>query len=139
LTEKNTKIRSLPTNDQTKGWRSAPTVWGYNDDTIGGLPGDLDGDGAADYTPWGAQTEIKKLDQTRHGVASSLHWRPSDRFELKYDAVWSKVDIAEDQDQTWFSRNGTWGNWDNHNSGAYNAPARSSTTNRLRPIRGSIS
>ncbi|MGH8195262.1 MAG: TonB-dependent receptor [Woeseiaceae bacterium] len=110
--------------DQQNGFPSFQG-WGYNDDTIGGLPGDVNADGTADYTPWGAQTEIKKLDQSRLGVAGSLHWRPSETFELKYDAVWSNVDIAEDQDQTWFSRNGTWGNWDGGNNGAYNAPGAS--------------
>lgn len=99
--------------------------WGYNDETIGGLPGDINGDGTPDYTPWGAQTEIKKLDQTRNSLVAALQWRPNDKLDLKYDAVYSKVDIHEDQDQTWFSRNGTWGNWDNGNLAAYTAPGTS--------------
>lgn len=115
---------AVTSQDQQNGYPSFQG-WGYNDDTIGGLPGDVNGDGTPDYTPWGAQTEIKKLDQSRYGVAGSLQWRPSDSLELKYDAVWSTVDINEDQDQTWFSRNGTWGNWDGGNNGAYNAPGTS--------------
>jgi TonB-dependent receptor len=115
---------AVTVQDQQNGYPSFQG-WGYNDDTIGGLPGDVNGDGTPDYTPWGAQTEIKKLDQSRHGAAGSLQWRPTDSLEFKYDAVWSRVDIAEDQDQTWFSRNGTWGNWDGGNNAAYNAPGAS--------------
>ena len=115
---------AITVQDQQNGFPSLQG-WGYNDDTIGGQPGDVNGDGTPDYTPWGAQTEIKKLDQSRQGVAGSLQWRPSESLELKYDAVWSSVDIAEEQDQTWFSRNGTWGNWDGGNNGSYNAPGAS--------------
>ncbi len=93
--------------------------WGYNDDRIGGSRGDVNSDGTLDYTPWGAQTEVKKLDQSRNGLVAALQWRPSDRFELKFDAVYSKVDIQEDQDQTWFSRNGAWGNWAGGTNWAY--------------------
>lgn len=112
---------AVTAQDQQNGFPSLQG-WGYNDDTIGAnLPGDVNGDGTPDYTPWGAQTEIKKLDQSRYGFAGSLHWRPTEALELKYDAVWSTVDIHEDQDQTWFSRNGTWGNWDGGSNAAFGA------------------
>ena len=97
---------AVTAQDQQNGYPSLQG-WGYNDDNIGGLPGDVNGDGVGDYTPWGAQTEIKKLDQSRFGVAGALQWRPTDRLELKYDVLWSEVDIQEDQDQTWFSRTAT--------------------------------
>ena len=44
--------------------------WGYNDGTInpGNDTGDLDGDGVPNPTPWGAQTEVKKLTEDRYGV-----------------------------------------------------------------------
>ena len=115
---------AVTAQDQQNGYPSLQG-WGYNDDNIGGLPGDVNGDGVGDYTPWGAQTEIKKLDQSRFGVAGALQWRPTDRLELKFDVLWSEVDIQEDQDQTWFSRNGNWGNWDGGTTWAYNAPGTS--------------
>lgn len=93
--------------------------WGYNDDNIGGTPGDVNGDGTPDYTPWGAQTEVKKLDQDRAGLAGSFQWRPSDEFDLRFDLQWSEVKIREDQDQTWFSNNGNWGNWGGGSNWAY--------------------
>lgn len=110
---------AVTAQDQQNGFPSFQG-WGYNDPNIGGnLPGDVNGDGIPDYTPWGAQTEIKKLDQSRYGVTGALQWRPSERLELKYDVLWSEVDIQEDQDQTWFSRNGNWGNWDGGTNWAY--------------------
>lgn len=109
---------AISTQKQKNGYPSVQG-WGYNDDNIGGMPGDLDGDGAADYTPWGAQTEIKKLDQDRAGLAAAVQWRPSDGFEIRYDLQYSSSDIAEDQEQTWFSNNGVWGNWDNSSAAAY--------------------
>ncbi len=115
---------AVTAQDQQNGFPSFQG-WGYNDDNIGGLPGDVNGDGVPDYTPWGAQTEIKKLDQSRYGVSGALHWRPAERLELKFDMLYSEVDIQEDQDQTWFSRNGNWGNWDGGTSWAYNAPGAS--------------
>jgi hypothetical protein len=93
--------------------------WGYNDDRLGGSPGDVNGDGDLDYTPWGAQTEIKKLDQDRAGIAAAAQWRPADDFDLKFDLTWSENDIKEDQNQTWFSRNGNWGNWGGGTNWAY--------------------
>ena len=109
---------AVTTQQQQNGFPSFQG-WGYNDDTIGGSPGDVNADGNLDYTPWGAQTEIKKLDQERAGFVAAMQWRPTDAFELKADAVYSAVDIREDQDQTWFSRNGTWGNWAGGSNAAY--------------------
>jgi len=91
--------------------------WGYNDDKSGGSPGDVNGDGQLDYTPWGAQTEVKKLDVDRTGIVGALQWRPTDTFELNYDAVWADFSINEDQNQAWFG--GAWGNWGGGNNGAY--------------------
>jgi len=93
--------------------------WGYNDDRLGGSPGDINGDGTLDYTPWGAQTEIKKLDQDRIGLAAAFQWRPSGGFELSFDLAWTENSIEEDQDQTWLSRNGNWGNWGGGSNWAY--------------------
>ena len=52
--------------------------WGFNDDRSGGWPSDIDGDGTVDYNPWGAQTEVKKLDVDRIGFVGALQWRSGD-------------------------------------------------------------
>ena len=103
--------------------------WGYNDGTIypGNLTGDLNGDGTPDPTPWGAQTEVKRLTEDRAGFNVALQWRPSSEFELNYDVLYSKIDIDEDQNQAWYGRNGVMGNWDNGSFGAYNGDGSSYT------------
>jgi TonB-dependent receptor len=103
--------------------------WGYNDSTIraGDNSGDLNGDGHVDATPWGAQTEVKKLDEDRFGLMGAAQWSPNDNFSLKFDGLYSKIKISEDQDQTWFGNNGVTGNWGNGNYGAYNGAGSSYT------------
>ena len=64
-------------------------------------------------TPWGAQTEVKKLTEDRFGVNAAIGWRAGDNFELNIDALYSKFTIDEDQNQAWYGRNGFWGNWAN--------------------------
>jgi iron complex outermembrane recepter protein len=98
--------------------------WGYNDGTInpGNATGDLDGNGVANPTPWGAQTEVKKLTEDRFGVNGAIGWRVGDNFELNIDAMYSKFDIDEDQNQAWYGRNNIWGNWANGNAACYNDP-----------------
>lgn len=103
--------------------------WGFNDSSIrsGDNSGDLDGDGARDATPWGAQTEIKMLDENRTGFMAGAEWAPSDSFKLKIDGLFSRISISEDQNQSWFGNNGVWGNWGNGNFGAYNGAGSSYT------------
>ena len=97
--------------------------WGFNDGTIypGNQTGDLDGDGTPDPTPWGAQTEVKKLTEDRNGISGAVGWRLTDRFTLEADALFSKVEIDEDQNQAWYGRNGVTGNWANGSAACYNA------------------
>ena len=104
--------------------------WGFNDGTInpGNATGDLDGDGAPNPTPWGAQTEVKKLTEDRLGVSGAIGWRVGDNFELNLDALYSKFTIDEDQNQAWYGRNGTTGNWANGNAGCYNSTPSDYTT-----------
>ena len=78
-------------------------------------------------TPWGAQTEVKKLTEDRFGVNAAIGWRVGDNFELNIDALYSKFTIDEDQNQAWYGRNGIWGNWANGSSGLLQR-RRSSTT-----------
>ena len=101
--------------------------WGYNDGTInpGNLTGDIDDDGTDDPSPWGAQTEVKKLTEDRYGVNGALAFRVGDNFELNFDALYSKFTIDEDQNQAWYSRNGVMGNWDDGTSWCYERPASS--------------
>ena len=66
------------------------------------------------------------IDQDRVGVSLGTQWRPSDQFELRFDALYSDIDIHEDQGQTVYGQN-NWGNWDNGSWGAYNAPGASYT------------
>lgn len=103
--------------------------WGYNDGTInpGNATGDLDGDGIPNPTPWGAQTEVKKLAEDRYGINGAIGFRAGDNFELNVDALYSKFTIDEDQNQAWYGRNGTTGNWDNGNAGCYNGAGSSYT------------
>jgi TonB-dependent receptor len=103
--------------------------WGYNDGTInpGNETGDIDGDGTANPTPWGAQTEVKKLTEDRYGVNGAIGFRAGDAVEVNLDALYSKFTIDEDQNQAWYGRNGTTGNWANGSAGCYNG-ANSSYT-----------
>ncbi|WP_417318775.1 TonB-dependent receptor [Emcibacter sp.] len=78
--------------------------WAYNEDDAG----DIDGDGEIDFAPWGAQTEVKKLDQTRYGAMGVVQYQASDSFTLKYDVFYTEFDITENQNQAWYQN---WGNW----------------------------
>lgn len=111
--------------DQRNGYPSFQG-WGYNDQRLGGNPGDLNGDLVLDWTPWGMQTEIKMLEEVRTGIMAGAQWRPTSNFELQYDALWSEVIIDEHQNQAWYC-DGTCGNWANGNFGNYNAPGSSYT------------
>ena len=92
------------------------TGWGYNDSNARPPAGasdyssDLNGDGKLDYTPWGAQMSASRIDQKRTGVSGGLQYKPTDHFELKADALYSKIKITEVQDQTVWG-DGAWGNW----------------------------
>lgn len=111
--------------DQRNGYSSLQG-WGYNDDRLGGSPGDLNGDTVLDYTPWGMQTEVKMLEEVRTGVMGAAQWRPTSNFEMQFDALWSEVTIDEHQNQAWYCSN-VCGNWANGNSGSYNAAGASYT------------
>ena len=100
-------------------------TFGWNTpDNSGGNTGDLNGDGTPDNTTWGLVTELKEVVQDRYALSGALGWRASDTLEIKADALWSQYKIAEDQFQAWYGNNIT-GNWDNGNSGVYNAPGSS--------------
>jgi len=108
------------------------TGWGYNDSTMrppqgaSDFTGDLNGDGTPDATPSGSQVSVNAIDQDRKGVSLGTQWRPNDAFEVRFDALYSDIDIHEDQAQTVYGWN-NWGNWDNGNASAYNASGASYT------------
>ena len=45
--------------------------------------------------PWGAQTEVKELQQDRYGLAGAAEWRVNDNLVIKADALWSSYIISE--------------------------------------------
>lgn len=82
--------------------------WGYNTvDT--GTPPTLNG--KAINAPWGAQTEVKALTETRWSSTAAVQWKPSDRWDVNADFLYSKVKIDEGQYQQWFGRSNGWGDW----------------------------
>jgi len=120
------------TAQQQKNGYPSFTGWGYNDSRMrppqgaSDFTGDLNGDGTPDATPWGSQISVSRIDQKRAGFSLGTQWRPTDRFEVKLDGLYSKIDIHEGQDQTVYGQN-NWGNWENGSSGDYNAPGASYT------------
>ncbi len=127
------------TSQKQKNGYGSFTGWGYNDSNARPPAGasdyssDLNRDGKVDYTPWGAQMSASRIDQKRNGVSGGLQYKPTDNFELKADALYSKIKITEVQDQTVWGAN-NWGNWnkgDGTNTGwndaDYHAPGASFT------------
>lgn len=114
------------------------TGWGYNDSNARPPAGasdyssDLNRDGKLDATPWGAQMSASRIDQKRKGISGGLQYKPTNNFELKADALYSKIKITEVQDQTVWG-DGKWGNWNTGtnnvgwNDDVYNAPGASYT------------
>ncbi|MDR3508483.1 MAG: TonB-dependent receptor [Caulobacteraceae bacterium] len=88
--------------------------WGYNDAHTGGSPPTLNG--VATPTPWGAQTEVDRLTETRGSVTGSVQWKPTNNFELTADVLYSDVKIDETQNQAWYGANNTWGDWGGNNA-----------------------
>lgn len=127
------------TAQQQKNGYGSFTGWGYNDSNARPPAGasdyssDLNGDGVLDATPWGAQMSASRINQKRTGVSGGLQYKPTDHFELKADALYSKIKITEVQDQTVWGAN-NWGNWNmgdgsnvGWNDAAYNGAGSSYT------------
>ena len=109
-------VLGLTSQKQKNGYESVQG-WGYNFGADNGPV--LASQPTTKYnTPWGAQSEAKKLTETRTGASLGLQYKPSDSFELAYDLLWSDVKIDEDQDQAWYGGN-KWGNWDGSNYADY--------------------
>jgi TonB-dependent receptor len=83
--------------------------WGYNTPYNGGSPTTFNG--VTTSTPYGAQTEVDKLTETRGSLSASAQWKPNSDFELNFDVLYSEVRIDEFQDQQWYGRNGALGDY----------------------------
>ncbi len=83
--------------------------WGYNSPYNGGSPTTFNG--VTTSTPYGAQTEVDKLTETRGSLSASAQWKPNSDFELNFDVLYSEVRIDEFQDQQWYGRNGALGDY----------------------------
>ncbi|WP_157218247.1 TonB-dependent receptor [Flavisphingomonas formosensis] len=82
--------------------------WGYNTvDT--GSPPTLDGKPI--NAPWGAQTEVKALTETRWSTTGALEWKPGGDWDVNADFLYSDVKINERQYQQWYGRSNGWGDW----------------------------
>ncbi|RYY04813.1 MAG: TonB-dependent receptor [Gammaproteobacteria bacterium] len=92
--------------------------WGFSDGAL-----DLTGTGVVGTTPWGVAGEVKKLEQNRDGLYTSLEWKPSDDLDIQYDILYTKFAMDEQQNQTWAQDIGTnpwdpdWGINDNNKDG----------------------
>ena len=89
--------------------------WGYNTPYTG-VPPILNG--VATNTPWGAQTEVDGLTETRTGLTGAVQYKPNDHFEVNFDVLYSDVKIDEYQEQAWYGRNGVWGDYGGNNANA---------------------
>ena len=102
--------------------------WGYNTPYTG-VPPILNG--VATNTPWGAQTEVDGLTETRTGLTGAIQYKPTDHFEVNFDVLYSDVKIDEYQEQAWYGRNGKWGDYGGNNANAgdpYNVAGGSTFT-----------
>lgn len=82
--------------------------WGYNTiDT--GTPPTLDG--RPINAPWGGQTEVKALTESRWSASGGVQWKPDDHWDITADVLYSKVTIDERQYQQWYGRSNGWGDW----------------------------
>lgn len=82
--------------------------WGYNTADTGSPP-TLNGE--AINAPWGAQTEVKALKETRWSATGALQWKPTVDWDINADFLYSKVKIDEHQYQQWYGRSNGWGDW----------------------------
>ncbi|QUD88295.1 TonB-dependent receptor [Phenylobacterium montanum] len=90
--------------------------WGYNTPYTGSPP---TLNGVVINTPWGAQTEVDGLTETRGSFTTAAQWKPSDHFEVNFDLLYSDVSIDENQEQAWYSANGKWGDWGGNNANSW--------------------
>ena len=97
------------TYQQQKNGFSSFQGWGYNTPDTG-TPPTLNGKPV--NAPWGAQTEVKGLKETRWSGTGGLQWKPGAHWDVNLDFLYSDVKIDENQYQQWYGGNGAnWGDW----------------------------
>nr|NUR36953.1 TonB-dependent receptor [Sphingomonas sp.] len=82
--------------------------WGYNTPDTGSPP---TLNGQAINAPWGAQTEVKGLTESRWSGTGALQWKPDQHWNVNLDFLYSNVKIDEHQAQQWYGRSNGWGDW----------------------------
>jgi TonB-dependent receptor len=83
--------------------------WGYNTVDTGSPPTDANGNKI--NTPWGAQSEVKGLTETRWSTTAALQWKPGSYWDITLDGLYSNIKIDETQAQQWYGRSNGWGDW----------------------------
>ncbi len=113
--------------------------WGYSNDPL-----DLDGNGTVGTTPWGVAGEVKKLDTDRDGVMTTLEWQPTDALNVKYDVLYTKFAMDEQQNQTWANDVGSnpwgesWGLGDTNQDGVADNPMTNVVMQGNRAVAGTF-
>ncbi|KPF56494.1 MULTISPECIES: TonB-dependent receptor [unclassified Novosphingobium] len=83
--------------------------WGYNTPDTGTPPTDASGNKI--NAPWGAQSEVKGLTETRWSTTAALQWKPGSYWDITLDGLYSNIKINENQAQQWYGRSNGWGDW----------------------------
>lgn len=113
--------------------------WGYSNDPL-----DLDGNGTVGTTPWGVAGEIKKLDTDRDGVMAAFEWQATDALNVKYDVLYTKFAMDEQQNQTWAQDvgsnpwDGSWGLGDGNQDGIADNPMTNVVMHGNRAVAGTF-
>jgi iron complex outermembrane receptor protein len=113
--------------------------WGYSNDAL-----DLDGNGTIGTTPWGIAGEVKKLDTDRDGVMTAFEWQATDALNIKYDVLYTKFSMDEQQNQTWANDVGSnpwgesWGLGDTNQDGIADNPMTNVVMQGNRAVAGTF-
>jgi len=102
------------TNQPDTLWGDPANLTGHDPTKIITMPNGLTALTGGNPAPWGAQTEVKELQQDRYGLAGAAEWRVNDHLKIKADGLWSSYIISENQIQAWYDYSGSvWyaGNW----------------------------
>jgi TonB-dependent receptor len=102
------------TNQPDTLWGDPANLTGSAPTKVVTLPNGTTGLTGGNPAPWGAQSEVKELQQDRYGLAGAAEWRANDHLTFKVDGLWSSYVISEDQYQQWDDYSGNvWnaGDW----------------------------
>jgi iron complex outermembrane recepter protein len=108
--------------ESLKGWgynQGGAGQNAYNPETKQGMTdkgANLDGKGTFGFSPYGLEVEVKEEDSQRTGMVSSLEFKPTDDLDIKYDALYTKVELSEQSPTTVYELPKV---WNGENAGAY--------------------